>query len=363
MTFFVTSLVFGIDADILSCYNIVKIRKEIPMPLFISTLNQMGVLGFYMIIGFAIAKLGVVDKKSTTLLSKLENNVFLPALVLYTFVENFNVHSLSESWKLLLFSLVAEIAIIPIAILSARLVSRNEFIRRMYTYGLSFANFGFMGIAVVQALFPPQFYQAYIIFTLPLWTLIYVWAVPRLLIERGDVGNEGTRKEKILRMVKPLLNPMFVALLIGAVIGITGLGEALLSLNGGKGIFLTQVIKVCGDCMSPLAMIMTGITFAFIDVKKVLSNVGIYVVTLLRLIVYPLAFGEIAWLLKNYVIAFYDTIFQCFVISIAMPLGLNTIVVPAAYGKDTSVPAGMSLVSHSLSIATIPLIMMIFGIG
>jgi uncharacterized membrane protein YphA (DoxX/SURF4 family) len=28
-----------------------------------------------------------------------------------------------------------------------------------------------------------------------------------------------------------------------------------------------------------------------------------------------------------------------------------------------SIPAGMALVSHSLSIATIPLIMMIFGIG
>jgi predicted permease len=39
----------------------------------------MGVLGFYMIIGFVIAKLGIVDRKSTTLLSKIENNVFLPA--------------------------------------------------------------------------------------------------------------------------------------------------------------------------------------------------------------------------------------------------------------------------------------------
>ena len=45
------------------------------MSLCVSTLNQMGVLGFYMIIGFVIAKLGIVDRKSTALLSKLENNV------------------------------------------------------------------------------------------------------------------------------------------------------------------------------------------------------------------------------------------------------------------------------------------------
>ena len=56
------------------------------MSLLLSTLNQMGVLGCYIIIGFIIAKLGIVDKKSTSLISKLENNVFLPALVLYTFI-------------------------------------------------------------------------------------------------------------------------------------------------------------------------------------------------------------------------------------------------------------------------------------
>ena len=333
------------------------------MSLFISTLNQMGVLGFYMIIGFVIAKLGIVDSKSTTLLSKLENNVFLPALVLYTFMENFNVISLSQSWKLLLFSLGAEIVIIPIAILSAKISSKDGFIRRMYTYGLSFSNFGFMGNAVVQALFSPTFYQAYIIFTLPLWKLIYIWGVPGLLIEHGEVAFKETCKEKLSRMVKPLINPMFIALLIGAVIGITGIGEFLLSLNDGKGNFFTQVIKVCGDCMSPIAMIMTGITFAFIDIKKVFGNRSIYVVTVLRLIVFPLVFGGIAWLASSYILPVDDTILKCFIISLAMPLGLNTIVIPAAYGRDTSVPAGMALLSHSLSIATIPLIMMIFGTG
>lgn len=332
------------------------------MSLFLSTLNQMGVLGFYMVIGFVIAKLKIVNKDSTTLLSKLENNVFLPALVLYTFIENFNIVSLTESWKLLIFSLVSEIIIILIAIFTAKLVTKDGFVRRMYTYGLSFANFGFMGNAVVAALFSPAFYQSYVIFTLPLWTFIYIWGVPNLLIER-DNSSEKEEKGKLLNSLKSLINPMFIALLIGAVIGVVGLGELILSLNGGKGIFLTQVIKVCGDCMSPIAMIMTGITFAFINVKKVLSDLSIYIVTFLRLIVFPLLFGGIVWLLNKYVVSIDSTIFNCFVITLAMPLGLNTLVIPAAYGRDTSVPAGMALVSHSLSIATIPLVMMIFNIG
>ena len=321
----------------------------------------MGVLGLFMIIGFVVAKLGIVDKGATALLSKLENNVFLPALVLYTFMANLNAASLSQSWKLLLFSLIAELIIIPIAITSARLASKDGFIRRMYTYGLSFANFGFMGNAVVQALFSPAFYQSYVIFTLPLWTLIYVWGIPGLLIERE--ANAEEKRGALSEALRFFRSPMFIALLIGAVAGITGLGEILLSLNGGKGIFVTQVVKICGDCMSPIAMMMTGITFAFIDIKRILSDISIYAVTALRLIAYPLVFGGIAVLLQRYVIPFDSTVLNCFIISIAMPLGLNTIVVPAAYGRDTSVPAGMALISHALSIVTIPLIMMIFSIG
>ena len=323
----------------------------------------MGVLGLYMVIGFVIGKIGIVDKGSTKILSKLENNIFLPALVMYTFIQNFNVNTLSTSWQPLLFALGTELVIIPIAIISAKIVTKDEFIRRMYIYGLSFANFGFMGNAVVQTLFSAQFYQAYIIFTIPLWTLIYVWGVPSLLIERKESDGPVTRKTKILQSLKALANPMFIALVIGAIIGITGLGEVLLSMNNGKGLFAIQVVKVCGDCMSPIAMIMTGITFAFIDIKKVLKDYSIYIVTALRLLIYPLVIGGIAWLVDAFIVNIPDTIFKCFIITLAMPLGLNTIVVPAAYGRDTSVPAGMALVSHTLSIATIPLIMMIFGIG
>jgi ABC-type Na+ efflux pump permease subunit len=55
-----------------------------------------------------------------------------------------------------------------------------------------------------------------------------------------------------------------------------------------------------------------------------------------------------------------DTFFICAVCALAMPLGLNTVVVPAAYGMDTTDAAGMALVSHAASIITIPLILGLF---
>lgn len=42
--------------------------------------------------------------------------------------------------------------------------------------------------------------------------------------------------------------------------------------------------------------------------------------------------------------------------ALAMPLGLSTIVIPGGYGKDTSVAAGMAIVSHLFSAVTIPIV-------
>ena len=111
--------------------------------------------------------------------------------------------------------------------------------------------------------------------------------------------------------------------------------------------------------MSPIAKLMPGITFASLDFKRVLGTASLYVVTFLRLIVFPLAIGGLALLFKTYVFDLPDYVYISLVCSVAMPLGLNTVVIPAAYGKDTSIPAGMALVSHVLSIATIPLIITI----
>ena len=47
-------------------------------------------------------------------------------------------------------------------------------------------------------------------------------------------------------------------------------------------------------------------------------------------------------------------------ICFATPLGLNTIVYPAAYGGETKTGASMAMISHTLSVVTIPLMYLLF---
>jgi len=319
------------------------------MQLFTSTIEQMIFLFSLILIGYLVAKLGAVPKNASAVLAKLENNIFIPALVLGTFLGGFTVDNLQSAWKLLLIGFALAIGLIPITKLICRFVTKDHYIQGIYTYGLVFSNFGFMGNAVVLAIFPKHF-PSYLIFTLGFWTIIYLVGVPRWLIPSESEEQKPTLKSNL----KKLVNPMFVAMLVGMVLGLT---LSYFGIVPDPQNPVMEVIKVAGDCMSPIAMLITGITIAAYPFKKMLTNLGVYIVSAIRLLIYPLITLGVFLLLKPLQIS--EEIVVCTVCLMAMPLGLNTIVVPSAYGKDTSVAAGMALVSHLLSVGTIPLIFLL----
>ena len=305
------------------------------MSIFATTLNQIAFLFGFIVIGYILVKLKVLPENSAKVLSKLENTIFIPALVMGTFIKNFTIERIGAAWKLLAVSFIIVCIAIPFAILVSKLVTKDKYIQKIYTYGLSFSNFGFMGNAVVKSLFPDIFFE-YLIFTLPLWILIYIWGVPRLLI--ADSGKKQTFRE----LLKSFVNPMFIAMLIGMVIG-------LLNIDLPK--WTLSLINVSGDCMSPIAMILTGVVVSSISLKKTFTNVRIYIVSIIRLIIIPFLFIAVTSFFE-----ISEATYICALCSLAMPLGLNTIVIPSALGKDTTVSAGMTVISHLLSCITIPLI-------
>ena len=95
---------------------------------------------------------------------------------------------------------------------------------------------------------------------------------------------------------------------------------------------------------------------AGIDLKKTFTSKRLYGISVARLLIFPLlglAFFALVPMPREIVV--------CSMVTLAMPLGLNTIVVPSAYGRDTTAAAGMALISHILSVATIPAIFMLLS--
>ncbi|MBQ8254998.1 MAG: AEC family transporter [Clostridia bacterium] len=311
------------------------------MAVFLSTLDQMGFLFLIILIGYILNKTKATPDCTASILSKLENNVFIPALVMGTLMTDFTVKKLSASWQYLVGGTVVTAVSIVLAIVFSRIIVKDKYTQNIFTYGLTFSNFGFMGNAVVKALFPEVF-PFYLILTIPLWIAIYVWGVPSLLMP------ENGEKRGLLSNLRKMINPMFISMLIGMILGISGVVKYLPD-------FTVSAVNTLGNCMSPVAMLLTGMTVAEIGLGKAFSKVSVYVVSVIRLVVMPMIF-----MIPLVFLPIPKSVSLCMICSVAMPLGLNTIVIPKAYDLDCSTASSMALVSHIMSCGTIPLIFMLF---
>ena len=107
--------------------------------------------------------------------------------------------------------------------------------------------------------------------------------------------------------------------------------------------------------MSPLAMILTGFIVANFSIKTLTKVKRIYLASIIRLVILPVIFVLVLKLLKTD-----STVIMLTLCATAMPLGLNTVVFPAAYNGDTTPGASMALISHLMSVVTIPIMFTLF---
>jgi predicted permease len=109
--------------------------------------------------------------------------------------------------------------------------------------------------------------------------------------------------------------------------------------------------------MGPVAMVLTGFIVANYPLKEMVNKGRIYIAAVLRLFVLPAVFFTGLKLLG----ADRTTILMAFFVY-ATPLGLNTVVFPAAYGGDTTIGASMATISHTVCVLTIPLMFALLNI-
>ena len=90
------------------------------MEIFWASLNQIAVLFTFIAIGFVLAKCKILDSSAATVLSKLEYNVFIPCLVLGTFMSKFTIETFKTSYDLLLISTIIILIMMPLPTINSK---------------------------------------------------------------------------------------------------------------------------------------------------------------------------------------------------------------------------------------------------
>lgn len=304
--------------------------------------------------GFVLKKTNILPDNAGKVMAKLETWVFCPALSFSTMSLYFNVNTIATHATNIVFGCIAAFIALAIAIPLASCFVRSKANSEwgIYAYALAVANFGYMGDPIVMALFGDEMLAYYKLFTLPLSILIYVWGIG-VLVPSGKSGG----------FFKKLLNAPTIAMFVGMLCGITG-------LTGYLPTFITGACTSLKACMGPVAMLLAGFTVARFDLFGMLKKKKVYVASALRLTVIPAVIVGILFairLLCNGPLGLeigVIPLFLCF-ISVSMPLGLNTVVFPEAFGGNPETGASMTMISHTMCIITIPLMyalmVLIFG--
>ena len=307
---------------------------SIMLDTFLATVSPMLVMFTCILIGYLLRVVKIVPENSGTVLSRLVVYVFLPAQIVSSFMQNCTPDSIVSQYKMVIYGVITVSLAMAMGIPLAKLFSKEIDEQKIYRYALVFANCGFLGNAIVPMILGQEGLYSYIFFNIPLNIAIYSWGYTTL-IPQGKGKKRG-----FLDVVR---QPTIVAIGVGLLLGLSGLSKRMPS-------FVTTVTSELAGCMGPSAMLLTGFVVGGYDIKKLLTKKKVYIAAALRMIVLPGIHACALYFLG----ADKQTVILA-VIAFGAALGLNTVVVPAAYDGNTHTGAAMALISHAACVITIPL--------
>lgn len=302
--------------------------------IFLNTFSQTLLLFIFMLTGFLLKRGKLLPDNSAQVLSKLEMLVILPALNYKVFAANFNRSVLREMGGTMLWGLVLLSIVFALAILLSRFFAKDRNTRDIYTYSFTIPNYGYVGYALMAALYGETMLFRMMIFVLPISVFTYTIGMYLLLPYKTITW-------------KRLLNPSFLGILLGLLVGLFEIPMPAV---------ITQAAASASACMAPLAMILTGFVIGSRQIKTLLTDTKVYIACAFRLLILP----GLALILFRTIPAPRELAIIV-VVYLSMPMGLNTIVFPESAGADSSVGAKMALISNVAGLFTIPLMLSLLG--
>lgn len=303
--------------------------------VFSTTLNQMLVFFLIMVTGYILSKKNIVDDNADHSISSILAFAIGPALSFKTFYENFKPEILGEKLPIILYSFAILFALTLLSLFLTRFFTKDDYLKKIVFYSLIMGNYGYIGYPLTEAVFGSEALFDMMLFCIPLGLFVYTIAFPML--------NPNLKKFSI----KAVINPPFIAMILGMIVGY---------FNIKMPSFIESAASSLSNCMGAMAMLMTGIVIAKYNFKEIVLNLKFFIASLFRLVIIP-AFLIFVLRLLNVP----SSVQLASLCSYAIPMGLNTVVFPSAFGGDTKPGASMALISNIMGVITIPIMFAIFA--
>ena len=296
---------------------------------FLDTLQEMLVILFAIAVGYTANRLGYLNADTNQRLSKILLNLTTPAMIIATVITGDTLPGIDVILSILRVSVIFYGLEFLFALTVPRFLGGTPKQKGVWRDALAFPNVGFIGYPVAVALFGQGALFYAVILVLPFNLLTYTL---------GPLILGGGAKFSL----KKMFSPCVTASILSLVLALSHYQPPAL---------IGECLDFVGDITVPLALVTVGSLLAGLPVGRVFTDLRIWALSILRLLVLPVLLCLVLRALNVD-----SLVLGIAVTQMAMPVAVNGSLLCMEYGGDTECMAQATLLTTAGSILTIPLI-------
>ena len=285
------------------------------------------------IIGYTVARKGLMSDKECAAFSRLVVNIFMPCMIMKAMQIELTEERIRGFVVLFVFALIVH----AVWIILGRVLNKTIRLSAVEEATLIYSNAGNLIIPLVSALFGEEYVFYSCVFTIV--QLVFMWTHGVSLI----------RESKSIEWKKILLNPNILSVVVG---------ECLLVTKLPLPKPVTSAISSLGSMVGPCAMLIIGMTIAKQDLLSVFKMKRAYFVAVGRLVVFP-ALILVCLYLSGYLAKNPEslTLFQIAFLAVSAPPAATVSQLAVMYDRDAVNASIFNVMGVAGCVVTMPVMM------
>lgn len=292
--------------------------------------KQIAELFIMILLGYILVKSNLLTKQDSKVLSTVALYIVTPCVI----INAFQVQHSKDVKNGLILSFLTAIIIHIIYIVGVRIVGKAYTLNGVEKSTIIYTNAGNLIIPLVQALLGKE----WVVYTTGyiLVTTVFIWTHGRMLI----CEEKGFNVKELLKNVN----------VVACIMGIL-----MFALKIQLPSLITETMDSISATIAPISMIVAGMLIAGMDVKDCLKNKRLYIITFLKMIVFPLfavsllKFTNLSSMVKNG-----DKILLISLLASIAPTAASVTQLAQIYDADSEYASAYYFITTLLCILTMP---------
>jgi len=308
---------------------------------FSTTAVNVLVMMAYAVPGIILIKIKSIGQESIGAFAKILLYVCQPCLSIYSFNK---ANYTPELWKSMIIfffmSILLQLIMLGLMYIIFKKKYQKDASYRVCTIATILGNVGFLGVPLLEALLPDQPNAIAFSAVFILGMNIISWTIASTIL---------TGEKKHMSIKKVLINPAMIAMIISLPLFLTS--TKLPDEIGNN-------VEVLGKMTTPMSMLILGMRLALADFKELFKDFKVYIVSALKLIVFPIIGMAVVYFLpvEQYIKA-------TMIILCCCPTASTVLNLSELYSTGQKTAAKLVLTSTLFCIITIPFLLMFVNPG